>query len=319
MLFRSHTPSNVQPRPVTPGHDKAPAFNEKVDWQAMPEHDQEQQVATNSPFTKPDDQPRQTMVAPGNITRPNMTERGDAPTIERDHISSTVKIDSDHIEADKPRPGMVGGGEEKVDGSTKEKQAPENKERDALPDSADLVTVEEAVKIFAELGLPRHIRTIQKYCAKKKGRALTCYQIPTENGIRYMIDKSSIIRFIGDAAQQAPTGKIDELERIDNREVEHRQSSSAQVDLDVYEHPYVKRLESEVENEKERYASLQMRFETAMDISNQRLVELQQASAVAQSESLGRFLIETKRMEIEPGQNPAPVHKPPAGEGSVVQ
>ena len=76
------------------------------------------------------------------------------------------------------------------------------------PATADLVTVEEAVEIFRLRGLPRHMRTIQKYCSAKSGRALVSYQVPTENGIRYMIERSSIDRFIGDAAQQAPTGKL---------------------------------------------------------------------------------------------------------------
>ncbi len=77
-----------------------------------------------------------------------------------------------------------------------------------LPEDLELVTVEDAVALFREAGLPRHIRTIQKYCARQSGRALVCHQTPTENGIRYLIEKSSIDRFIADAAQQAPTGAL---------------------------------------------------------------------------------------------------------------
>ncbi|MCP4936199.1 MAG: hypothetical protein GY927_18850 [bacterium] len=286
ILSSLHNPSNGQPRPVTPGHGKAQDLRENADRQTMPERGQEQQVDTNNLSVEPDDQPRPTMVDPGINTRPAMTDH--AP----DSSEQLTETNNDSNESEVP------------------------------PDSTDLVTVEEAVIIFAEAGLPRHIRTIQKYCAKKKGRALVSYQIPTENGIRYMIERSSIDRFISDAIQQAPTGKLEEepaTPQLNREEIATPSTNSVQADLAVYDHPYVKRLESEVEKEKERYASLQMRYENAMDMSNQRLVELQQASAVAQSESLGHFLIESKRMEIEPELSPAPVHKQPVQGESMVQ
>lgn len=178
------------------------------------------------------------------------------------------------------------------------------------PASSDLVTVEEAVTLFKEAGLPRHMRTIQKYCAKKNGRALTCHQIPTENGIRYMIERASIQRFITDAAQQAPTGALidqdqvsldDQAEHISGHqnqaETTSQPSANLFVDLPVYEHPYVKRLETEIEHHQQRYDHLQGRFEQAMDTANKRLIELQQAAAIAQSETLGKFMLESKRMD----------------------
>ncbi len=186
----------------------------------------------------------------------------------------------------------------------------DDSEHEHLPATADLVTVEEAVTLFKDAGLPRHMRTIQKYCAKKNGRALTCYQIPTENGIRYMIERLSIERFIADAAQQAPTGALkdhdqvslhDQADHINDHknqpETTSQPSTNVFVDLPVYEHPYVKRLETEIEHHQQRYDHLQGRFEQAMDTANKRLIELQQAAAIAQSETLGKFMLESKRMD----------------------
>lgn len=74
---------------------------------------------------------------------------------------------------------------------------------DDLPDDVDLLTVQEAVALLTERGLPRNIRTVQKYCHR---RALKCYRTPTENGVRYLIDRTSIDRMIDASVQQAPTG-----------------------------------------------------------------------------------------------------------------
>jgi len=176
------------------------------------------------------------------------------------------------------------------------------------PDHADLVTVEEAVSIFNERGLPRHMRTIQKYCSKKSGRALVCYQVPTENGIRYMIERTSIDRFIGDAAQQVPTGKIMDEPARGRTENSVEQTSVTTTELDIFENPFVKRLELQVERLENRNELLQTQIQDVLINANERLVELQKANAVAQSESLGTFLLEAER--IRGGQTSDPNHNP---------
>ena len=175
------------------------------------------------------------------------------------------------------------------------KAAPEAVPPVAPPASADLVTVEDAVAIFAQRGLPRHMRTIQKYCSRKSGRALVCYQVPTENGIRYMIERSSIDRFIADAAQQAPTGKL-EPEPV-AATVEREVAPAAAPDIsDIFEHPFVQRLEAQVERLESRNENLTREIQNVLTQANERLVELQKANAVAQSESLGTFLLEAERI-----------------------
>ncbi len=326
LLSSLHRPSNIQPRPVSPlgvpGQGKAQGLSKNEHRQTMPEREEQQMDKVNQASFEPNDQPRPDMPEHEKSDRPSMAGHDESAGQPEEHQTSTVKNDSEDAKGDMTCSAMTSGGQTDTPDPGNERQETETSQREAPPASADLVTVEEAVIIFAEAGLPRHIRTIQKYCAKKKGRALVSYQIPTENGIRYMIERSSIERFISDATQQAPTGKLEEEpapQPTSREETTTQSANNVAADLAVYDHPYVKRLEDEIEKEKERYASLQMRFETAMDISNQRLVELQQASAVAQSESLGRFLIESKRMEIEPEQSPAPVHNPPAQGESVVQ
>ena len=74
---------------------------------------------------------------------------------------------------------------------------------DSLPEDVDLLTVQETVVLLSERGLPRNIRTVQKYCHR---RSLKCYRTPTENGVRYMIERPSVVRMIDASVHQAPTG-----------------------------------------------------------------------------------------------------------------
>jgi len=179
--------------------------------------------------------------------------------------------------------------------------------RDAIPAHADLVTVEDAVAIFRDAGLPRHLRTIQKYCARTKGRALTCYQVPTENGIRYMIERGSISRFIADAAQQAPTGGLDHEAQPDiitaAQPAPTPREALPAADLAIFEHPYVKKLEAGMERLEEKNDRLQQQLQTVLEQANERLIELHKANAVAQSETLGTFLLEAEKIRRGIGES----------------
>jgi hypothetical protein len=183
-----------------------------------------------------------------------------------------------------------------------------------LPDDVDLVTVEEAVTLFRERGLPRHIRTIQKYCARASGRALICYQTPTENGVRYLIEKASIDRFIVDAVHQAPTGQPESVQdpivpSRENAEASDRSWFSS--DLGIYDHPYVKHLESRNDRLEDKNDRLQGEIQSVLEAANERLIELQKANAVAQSETLGTFLLEAERIRTSQDDGDA-AHSPPS-------
>ncbi len=273
-----------EPWPFALGHDK-PA----------PQHEQADAPIENEPFVEPSEQPRPSMSEHGEAPFADAVghgqEDGVAPIVEPlapDEPTWRVAVEES---SEKSQPVEVVG--EQVETSAVK----------APPESADLVTVEEAVEIFRERGLPRHMRTIQKYCSRKTGRVLESYQVPTENGIRYMIERSSIDRFIGDAAMQAPTGNLENetIAQPTNREV----VSTPVIDqLDIFEHPLVKRLEGQVERLESRNETLQANIQNVLEQANERLVELQKAAAVAQSESLGKFLLESER--IRGGQEKKP-------------
>ncbi len=60
------------------------------------------------------------------------------------------------------------------------------------------LSAEETSVIFAEAGVPRSVRTVQRYC--KKGH-LACITIDTEIGEKYLIDRNSVERRIKELQQ----------------------------------------------------------------------------------------------------------------------
>lgn len=273
------------------------------------------------PLFKPDEPPRPIAVEHGKVVNSDMADHGQ---LQQQSLTEEV---APFVQS--PRPAMpeedqsvrtnqeIDEVEPRQEGEEVKKEAEPQFEQ-TPPDHADLVTVEEAVEIFRERGLPRHMRTIQKYCSRTTGRALVSYQVPTENGIRYMIERSSIDRFIGDAAQQAPTGKFEPEPAVDHQ-VEHtsenREQGSAGQDLnDILTHPFVQRLEAQVERLESRNEHLQSRIQNVLIDANERLIELQKANAVAQSENLGTFLLEAERIrrQVDDPAGTAPMNR--AGE-----
>ena len=60
------------------------------------------------------------------------------------------------------------------------------------------LSAEETSVIFAEAGVPRSVRTVQRYC--KKGH-LDCITIDTEISEKYLIDRNSVERRIKELQQ----------------------------------------------------------------------------------------------------------------------
>ncbi len=334
----------VLPRPfqLSPEFEPAPprsvTTDGKIDssdgepWLFAPRHDQpvepvrpaapSQKLSPapieTEPLFEPDEQPRPAMAEHSEVIKSDMAGHGQQ---QRQVVSSEVMPS-----VQPPRPAMpeedqsvrpsqtIDEVELMQEGEEVKKEAEPQSEQ-TPPDHADLVTVEEAVEIFRERGLPRHMRTIQKYCSRTTGRALVSYQVPTENGIRYMIERSSIDRFIGDAAQQAPTGKLDSEPVADpHREptTETKEQGRVGQDLnDILSHPFVQRLEAQVERLESRNEHLQSRIQNVLIDANERLIELQKANAVAQSENLGTFLLEAERIrrQVDDPAGSAPVDK----------
>lgn len=60
------------------------------------------------------------------------------------------------------------------------------------------LTLDETARLFAEGGLPRNIRSLQRYCAA--GR-LDCIKEETATGLTYFVDPDSVARAITQLAQ----------------------------------------------------------------------------------------------------------------------
>ncbi len=288
--------TSAEPWPLAFGHDEPLR-------QTAPQREQADAPVENEPFVTPSEEPRPNMSK-------SMSDHGEAvfsDVVEHGPVDEG-QLMPEPVTADEPTWPVVVEEEvvksEPVEETTRQVETPAV---ESPPESADLVTVEEAVQIFRERGLPRHMRTIQKYCSRKTGRVLESYQVPTENGIRYMIERSSIDRFIGDAAMQAPTGKLENAPLSEPAKREQgRQAETVPVadQIDIFDHPYIKKLEKQVERLESRNEQLQANIQNVLEQANERLVELQKAAAVAQSESLGKFLLESER--IRGGQEKTP-------------
>jgi len=79
-----------------------------------------------------------------------------------------------------------------------------DEDRQSQPDSArpsatrHSLTLDETARLFAEGGLPRNIRSLQRYCAA--GR-LDCIKEETATGLTYFVDPESVTRAITQLAQ----------------------------------------------------------------------------------------------------------------------
>ena len=60
------------------------------------------------------------------------------------------------------------------------------------------MTLDEAGILFREAGLPRNLRSLQRYCA---GGRLDCIKEETINGLQYFVDPRSVDRAITQLAQ----------------------------------------------------------------------------------------------------------------------
>lgn len=129
------------------------------------------------------------------------------------------------------------------------------------PDSEYTVTIEDAALLYERAGLPRTPRSIQRYCVKEH---LDARRIETPYGEKYLITPASVMKHIAyieevrhvatgrDVPRHAATGR-DNPERNDAghneepRQVATGRDVSRPVVVDIFEHPYVKRLEGENE------------------------------------------------------------------------
>lgn len=71
-------------------------------------------------------------------------------------------------------------------------------------------------------------------------------------------------------------------------------------DLDIFEHPYVKRLESEIDKWQEKYQAQVHRTEEIQLKHQERLIELQRMITIGQSKTLADFMLQAKNWIVGP-------------------
>ncbi|HWB52328.1 MAG TPA: hypothetical protein VG651_24705 [Stellaceae bacterium] len=190
-------------------------------------------------------------------------------------------------------------------------------------EQAFTLTVEEAAELYATAGFPRTLRAIQKYCARDD---LLCIREQTPFGVRFRITPSSVARHIEQIKQLSQANRRDhsrpdanvrtdivepqspkndkptvrEQPRPDaavraDQEAEIASREHSRTDAnDVFEHPYVKRLEAEVDRLHDKLDKQVRRTEEVMIDANKRLIELQQANAIASSETLAKYMLQLR-------------------------
>ena len=175
------------------------------------------------------------------------------------------------------------------------------------PDTDFTLTIEEAVERYARAGLPRTPRSIQRYCAKGH---LDCRRIETQFGEKYLISPASVDKHIAYIEEVRPvaTGRDEPrhaattVAPADSHEEQPNDPTAtadmsrhvATTDLAIFEHPYVKRLEAEVDEFKSKYENQVRRTEDILEDANKRLVEMAQAGQIAGSKTLAEYLIAAK-------------------------
>ena len=150
------------------------------------------------------------------------------------------------------------------------------------PPPENWIIIDQAIGRFAAAGLPIKLRTLQKYCLNNKLRAT--FAMTEKNTVKYFIDPTSIEKFIAGEQQKAPLHSDERKEETNVRAPDASGRAHVRDGLEVFEHPYVKRLEREVDDYKHKYDTLQA-------VARADLIKLHETYAVAQSETLAKYLL----------------------------
>ena len=104
-------------------------------------------------------------------------------------------------------------------------------------DSDFTLTIEDALALYAEAGIPRTPRSIQRYCAKQH---LTSRRIETEFGEKYLITRASVEKHIAYIKEVTPATSRDVPRHVattvaaENKDDILRQEVSTTTDLSRY-------------------------------------------------------------------------------------
>lgn len=130
-----------------------------------------------------------------------------------------------------------------------------------IPNSEYTLTIEDAALLYERAGLPRTPRSIQRYCVKEH---LDARRIETPYGEKYLITPASVMKHIAyieevrqvatgrDVPRHAATSRDNQETNANPHDDDPRQVATGRdeprpVAADIFEHPYVRRLEGENE------------------------------------------------------------------------
>jgi hypothetical protein len=106
------------------------------------------------------------------------------------------------------------------------------------------------------------------------------------------------------AGHSAPQQAASNTEDKDERGVtEPATARHGTLEHDIYEHPYVKRLEAQVDKLEKKYDDQVRRTEEIQMNSQKQIIELQRMTAIGQSQTLADFMLKAKELILGPGSD----------------
>jgi hypothetical protein len=175
-------------------------------------------------------------------------------------------------------------------------------------------------------GVERSHRQVIRYC---ESGLLDAVKIPGPTGEQWYVAPASVPKAIGDLKQwdaqrrtatQTDMSNRDTAEKALNSnmdtashgtpehaipekpqsqkgsETEPAAARHGVLELDIYEHPYVKRLEERNEKLEAKYEAQVRRTEEIQMKSQQQIIELQRMTAIGQSETLADFMLKARNL-----------------------
>lgn len=196
-------------------------------------------------------------------------------------------------------------------------------DNDGLRHNLSVTDVEAAL---AAADVPRSRRQVIRYC---ETGMLDAVKVPGPSGDQWYVAPNSVPKVVGDlkqweaqrvrhgapwpamtdpvapvvepsanpdmASHGAPRHAVSEPEHRENAGVTQPDTARHGVtELDVYEHPYVKRLEAQVDKLEGKLEAQVRRTEDIQSRSQTSLIELQRMIAVGQSQTLADFMLKAK-------------------------
>jgi hypothetical protein len=206
------------------------------------------------------------------------------------------------------------------------------------------LSVHEVGAALTAAGVPRSHRQVIRYC---ETAMLDAIKVPGPTGEQWYVAPASIPKVIGDLKQweaqrvRHSQTKLDTASLVQpanasempddtarhgtpGRAVSAAPSSEkasetqpamarhGQTEVDIFEHPYVQRLEAQVEKWEGKYHEQVRRTEEIQMRQQEKLVELQRMTTIGQSKTLAEFMLQARNWITGETTEPPPADTPNA-------